>query len=69
MTSVAHTVAAIAAARHATAFKRLAAGCSDAEKAALFAGSAASTYRLGELPAGLVPDLSRRPAGASQRAP
>ena len=48
------------------AFKRLAAGCSDTEKAALFAGTAASTYRLGELPAGLVPDLSRRPADAPQ---
>jgi len=50
------------------AFKRLATGCSDAEKAALFAGTAVSTYRLGELPADLAPDLSRRPAGAPQRA-
>jgi L-fuconolactonase len=49
------------------AFKRLAAGCSAAEKAALFAGTAARIYRLGELPAGLAPDLSRHPSGASQR--
>ena len=31
------------------AFKRLAAGCSDAEKAALFHGTAARFYRLGDI--------------------
>jgi L-fuconolactonase len=31
------------------AFKRLAAGCSDAEKAALFHGTAAQFYRLGDV--------------------
>jgi hypothetical protein len=49
------------------AFKRLAAGCSAAEKAALFAGTAARIYRLGDLPAGLAPDVSRHPSGALQR--
>lgn len=42
------------------AFKRLAAGASGAEKAALFAGTAARVYRLLDLPEGLAPDLSPR---------
>ena len=49
------------------AFKRLAASCSDAEKAALFPGTAARISRLCELPAGLAPDLSRHPSGAPRR--
>jgi hypothetical protein len=42
------------------AFKRLASGASDAEKATLFAGTAARVYRLLDLPDGLAPDLSPR---------
>ncbi len=44
------------------AFKRLAGGASCAEKAALFSGTAARVYRLLDLPEGLAPDLSPRPA-------
>lgn len=39
------------------AFKRLAAGASAAEKAALFHGTATRVYRLRELPAGIAPEL------------
>jgi hypothetical protein len=42
------------------AFKRLASGASEAEKAALFAGTAARVYRLLDLPDGVAPDLSPR---------
>jgi L-fuconolactonase len=41
------------------AFKRLAAGASAEEKAALFRGTAARVYRLDRLPPGLAPDLPR----------
>lgn len=47
------------------AFKRLAAGASAEEKAALFAGTATRVYRLRDLPTGLAPDLSPRPTPAS----
>ena len=40
------------------AFKRLAAGASAAEKAALFGGTAVRVYRLDRLPPGVAPDLS-----------
>ena len=39
------------------AFKRLAAGASEGEKAALFSGTAIRTYRLDRLPRGVAPDL------------
>ncbi len=39
------------------AFKRLAAGASAGEKAALFSGTAARIYGLGRLPPGVAPDL------------
>jgi predicted TIM-barrel fold metal-dependent hydrolase len=44
------------------AFKRLTAGASGDDKAALFAGTAARVYRLLDLPEGIAPDLSSRPA-------
>jgi predicted TIM-barrel fold metal-dependent hydrolase len=40
------------------AFKRLSAGASAAEKAALFGGTAVRVYRLDSLPPGVAPDLS-----------
>ena len=39
------------------AFKRLAAGASATEKAALFSGTAVRAYRLDRLPPGIAPDL------------
>ena len=39
------------------AFKRLSAGASEQEKAALFGGTAVRTYRLDRLPPGVAPDL------------
>ncbi len=42
------------------AFKRLVAGSSGIETAALFSGTAARVYRLLDLPDGLAPDLSPR---------
>ena len=43
------------------AFKRLAAGASGDDKTALFSGTAARTYRLLDLPAGIAPDLAPHP--------
>ncbi len=47
------------------AFKRLAAGASAAEKAALFGGTAVRVYRLDRLPPGVAPDLSAWTAAAA----
>jgi L-fuconolactonase len=48
------------------AFKRLAAGASAEEKAALFSGTAARTYRLDKLPPGIAPDLSAAAASGGE---
>jgi hypothetical protein len=42
------------------AFKRLASGASDAEKTALFSGTAMDVYRLDRLPEAMAVDLARR---------